>query len=135
MLGAHLPGMFEYVASHPGAFALRFVKDVAGYVLDLLDGLGPIAVGAAFLGVAIAGVHEVRVIARRQAPFLLAIALQIFAMSALERSPRFLVPVLPLLFVLLADLAGPALEKITRREAWVALLLVVMLERGVHVLL
>ena len=133
MLNVTLPGMLEYVTHHPIAFAARFVKDVLGYLLDFLDGVGPVALGAAFVGLAIGGLRQGAALARRHAPFLIAIVLQILAMSALERSPRFLVPVLPLAFVLIAALAEPALERVARSRALPLLLLAVVLERGAHV--
>jgi hypothetical protein len=130
MLGADLPGVLEYVLTHPGAFALRFLKDVAGYLLDLADGLGPVALGVAVGGIALGGLRQVPALARRYAPFLVAIALQTLAMSALERSPRFLVPILPLVFVLLGVAAGPVLARVSDRRLLAVLLLAVMLERG-----
>jgi hypothetical protein len=133
MLGATLPGMLEYVARHPGAFAMRVAKDVAGYALDLFDGIGPLALGIAAAGIAIAGLRHAGTLARRHAPLLVAIALQILAMSALERSPRFLVPVLPLAFVLIGAAAEPALARLARNRALIALLLVVVFERGARV--
>jgi len=133
MLRTHLPGMAEYVAQHPGAFALRFVKDFVGYALDLFDGIGPVALGLAVAGIAIAGVGRAGALVRRHAPLVVAIVLQILAMSALERSPRFLVPVLPLALVLLAAAAEPALARLAHNRALAALLLVLILERGVRV--
>jgi len=131
MLNATLPGMMEYVSGHPAAFAFRFAKDVGGYLLDLLDGIGPIAIVTALIGVGIA--RGLRPLLRRHTLLLLAIAVQILAMSALERSPRFLVPVLPLVFVVLADAVAPVLAKITRREVLVGLILVLVLERATRV--
>ena len=130
-LNATLPGMMEYVSSHPAAFAFRFAKDVAGYLLDLLDGIGPIAIAAALIGVWLA--RGLRPLLRKHRLLLLAIAVQILAMSALERSPRFLVPVLPLVFVVLADAAAPVLAKITRREVLMGLILALVLERAARV--
>jgi hypothetical protein len=132
-LAAHLPGMLGYVSAHPVAFALRFVKDMAGYGIDLIDGLGPIALLVAIGGVVTMGNRQTRATLRGLAPFLVAIALQIVAMSALERSPRFLVPVLPLVFVILGVLAGPALAQVTRRETFIAMVLALVLERTVRV--
>ncbi len=132
-LGSALPGMFEYVSHHPGAFAVRVLKDIAGYVLDLLDGVGLMALGVAAAGLVIGGARRMGTGLRPHAPLLAAIALQILAMSALERSPRFLVPVVPLVFVLLAIAAAPALARVARNRALAALLLVVILERGTRV--
>jgi len=134
MLGATLPGMLGYVAHHPAAFALRVAKDIAGYVLDLLDGIGPVAIGIAVAGIAIAGGRHAVTLVRRNAPLVAAIALQILAMSALERSPRFLVPTLPLVFALIGAAAAPALARLVQNRALAALLLLVILERGVHVI-
>jgi hypothetical protein len=133
MLGATLPGMLEYVALHPGAFVLRVAKGIAGYVLDLFDGIGPLALGIALAGTVVAGLRPSAALARRHAPLLVAIALQILAMSALERSPRFLLPILPLVFILIGAAAEPALTRRAQNRALVALLLVVILERGVRV--
>jgi hypothetical protein len=134
MLGAHLPGVWEYVFTHPGAFAFRFLKDVVGYLLDLADGLGPVALGAALAGLALGGARQVSNFARRHAPFLFAIAAQILAMSALERSPRFLIPVFPLVLVLLAGVTAPLLARASDRRVLALLLLGVTLERGGRVL-
>ncbi len=133
MLGATLPGMVEYVTRHPGAFALRVAKDIVEYVLDLFDGIGSVALGIAIAGIAVGGLRQSAALIRRHAPFLAAIALQILAMSTLERSPRFLVPVLPLVFVLIGAAAEPALARLAHNRALVALILVVILERGVRV--
>jgi hypothetical protein len=128
-LGAHLPGALEFVAGHLGEFGFRFFKDGAGYVIDILDGLGPIALAAAFAGVALG-----RMAVRRYTPLIAAIGLQVFAMSALERNPLFLIPVVPLLLVLVGIAASPALERISHRRALAALLVAVALERGARVL-
>ncbi len=133
MLGARLPGMLEYVAHYTPAFALRVVKDIAGYALDLFGGIGPVAVGIAAAGAMIGGLRPTAQAWRRLVPLLVAIALQILAMSALERSPRFLVPVVPLVFVLLAVAGASALARLARNRALVALLLVLALERGAQV--
>jgi hypothetical protein len=134
MLGASLPGILEYVLRHPGTFAFRFMKDIAGYLLDLADGLGPLVIGVGIAGMALGGLRDVRSFARRYSSLLLAIAVQILAMSALERSPRFLVPVVPFVLVLLGVVATPALERLARNRALVALLFLVVFERGARVL-
>src|SRR3989442_1161900 len=67
-------------------------------------------------------------------PWMIALGLQILAMAALERSPRFLVPALPLVFVMLGVAAASALGKVASSRALTALLLLVILERGAHVL-
>jgi hypothetical protein len=133
MLGAALPGMVEYVTGHPGAFALRVAKDIVEYVLDLFDGIGSVALGIAIAGIAVGGLRPSAALVRRHAPFLAAIALQILAMSALERSPRFLLPVLPLVLVLIGAAAEPALTRVANNRALAVLLLIVILERGVRV--
>ena len=133
MLGADLPGVLEYVLAHPGAFAFRFVKDLAGYLFDLADGIGFVALGVAAAGAVLGGVARLRDTTRGYAPLLTAIVLQILAMSALERSPRFLVPVLPLVFVLLGVVAAPALGRLANNRALIAILLLVVLERGARV--
>jgi len=133
-LGAHLPGMLEYVSHSAGEFAIRYAKDIVGYVIDLLDGIGPVALGAAFAGIAVRGSLPSSSRLRTYAPLLLAIAVQILAMSALERGPRFLVPVLPLVLVLVGAAAAPVLDRLAKNRAMIALLLVVILERGARVL-
>ena len=133
-LGAELPGMLEYVSHHPAEFAVRYAKDIVGYVIDLLDGIGPIALGAAFAGIAIRGSITSWPRLGAYGPMLVAIALQILAMSALERSPRFLVPVLPLVLVLVGVAAAPVLDRLAKNGAVIALLLAVVLERGARVL-
>ncbi len=134
MLGADLPGALEFVSSHPGAFAFRFLKDAAGYLVDVVDGLGPVALGVAFAGIALSGLRQVPDVIRRYAPILSAIGLQILAMSALERNPLFLVPVVPLILVMLGIAAAPALARIVDRRTLTALLLAIVLERGARVL-
>ena len=133
MLGAHLPGVLEYVLHYPGSFAFRYIKDIAGYVLDLSAGLGPVGLGAALAGLAL-GRHAKAFQPRRHlAPLLVAIAWQISAMSALERSPRFLVPVLPLVWVLLGIAVVPVLGRVARGRGLAVLFAAVLLERGAHV--
>jgi hypothetical protein len=63
-----------------------------------------------------------------------AIILQVLAMSALERNPLFLIPVVPLLLVLIGIAASPALERISHRRVLAILLMAVVLERGARVL-
>lgn len=133
MLGAHLPGVIEYVLQHPGAFALRYMKDIAGYLLDLFAALGPLALGAGVAGIAVRRNGSVLRTRRNLAPLLAAIAWQILAMSALERSPRFLVPVFPLACVVLGIAAVPILARIERRGLMIAVLAAVVLERGANV--
>jgi hypothetical protein len=131
---AALPGPVEFVLAHPGWFALRYAKDFAGFVIDLLGGLGPIAVGflaAAWLvrGAGFApgpggGAY------RAALPFALAIPLQILAFSALERSPRFLVPIIPIACVWIGWLSGPALTHRLPRRLLLAWFVTLLVERG-----
>jgi hypothetical protein len=137
-----LPGVLEYVRTHPLPFALRFAKDVAGYVIDLAGGLGPLALalGIAALGMggiawsggghSFAGAGSAPSSLRRAAllPLALAIPWQILAFSSLERSPRFLVPVVPIACALIGAAAGPVLA--ARRRLLVALAAALLLERG-----
>ena len=129
-LNVHLPGMLAYVFAHPGAFAFRFAKDVAGYAIDLATGIGPLAIVAAIAGVIVS--RGAAVVTRRTVPLLAAVALQILAMSALERSPRFLVPVVPIVLVLLAALAGPILERSSVRRFFALAVVALIVERGAH---
>ncbi len=134
ILGVDLPGVMQYVSSHPGAFAFRFLKDVAGYLVDIVEGLGPVVLGAAVAGIVFGGLRHRSEGIRRCAPLLLAIGLQILAMSALERSPLFLVPVVPLGLVIISIAAAPALARVTDRRLLAVLLLAVTAERGGRVL-
>ncbi|HZI89889.1 MAG TPA: hypothetical protein VFD83_05520, partial [Candidatus Polarisedimenticolia bacterium] len=133
MLGGVFPGALEFVVGHLGEFAFRFVKDAAGYLLDVLDGLGPVALGVAFAGIALGAFRPAKDALRRYAPILAAIVLQILAMSALERNPLFLFPVVPLLLALAGVGAAPALERVHHRRVLAALLLVLVAERGARV--
>src|SRR5205814_803024 len=78
--GAQLPSMVEYVARYPTSFAIRVAKDLFGYTLDLLDGIGPVALGLAFAGIALRRFVLSRSAIRRYLPLLIAIALQLLAM-------------------------------------------------------
>jgi hypothetical protein len=89
-LGASLPGPLAYVLGNAGSFALRYLKDLAGYIVDLIGGLGPVAVALCVAG-AVGGVVRILPL-----PLALAIPWQVLALSALERGPRFLVPVAPI---------------------------------------
>src|SRR5688572_1717707 len=100
--GAELPGTIPYVLAHPGTFAFRWIKDVLGFGLDLLLGLGPFAVGLAIAGLLLRVPRERYKPLYPTIPFAIAIVLQVAAFSAFERSPRFLVPVAPLSCVILA---------------------------------
>ena len=128
-----MPGYAAYVFHHPGTFALRWVKDVIGYLVDFGAGLGPIAIGLAMAGLLI-----------REAPgryrevgrvwiFLLAIVLQIAAFAALQRSPRFLVPVVPLACVVLGIAAAPALDRFSGKRMAILLFVLLIGERAATV--
>jgi hypothetical protein len=124
-----MPGVIVYIAAHPVTFAWRFAKDAVGYGIDLLWGLGPIALGLAMAGLLLRDPKE-RWRALRPAWWLLAAAaIQIAAFSCLERSPRFLVPALPLVCVALGLAAAPALDRICGRRNQTVLIALLILER------
>ena len=128
--GEALPGIFAYAIHHPAALIWRFAKDSAGYALDLLWGLGPIAVG---LGIAGLLLREANARWRSLAPALPLLATaanQITAFSLLERSPRFLVPAVPLLCAALGIAAAPSLDRFCGRRMVVAIFALLLLERG-----
>ncbi|HKW50357.1 MAG TPA: hypothetical protein VJQ53_01350 [Candidatus Eisenbacteria bacterium] len=128
--GEALPGMLAYATHHPAALLWRFIKDAAGYTIDLLWGLGPIAVG---LGIAGLLLREANARWRSLAPalpLLIAAAIQIAAFSLLERSPRFLVPAVPLLCAALGIAAAPSLARFCGRRMVVAIFALLLLERG-----
>jgi hypothetical protein len=155
LYGSGTMGLLEYVSLHPLSFSLRYVKDIVGYGLELLGGLGPIAIGlaiAAYLwrasgagksgaaaseipgrgeGAEAARAHAIRV----GAAVLMAVAIlwQVLALSALERSPRFLAPVVPLACVLIGVAAAPLLESRLLRGIVRTLLVALLLERGAAV--
>ncbi len=132
-LDAQLPGVFDYVLRHMPSFAWRYAKDFAGYALDFLTGLGPLAIGLALAGAAARG-WKLRIDWRSPvAPLALAIAWQVLALSGLERSPRFLVPVVPIACVLLGIAAAPALNRMTTRRLLAVAFLALLLERGARV--
>ncbi len=131
--GEALPGMFAYAIHHPVALAWRFTKDAVRYGVDLLWGLGPIAVG---LGIAGLLLREANARWRSLAPalpLLIAAAIQIAAFSLLERSPRFLVPAMPLLCAALGIAAAPSLDRFCGRRMVVAIFVLLLLERGATV--
>jgi hypothetical protein len=114
------------VFAHPLTFAVRWVKDAIGYVVDLLGGLGPFAIGLAMGGLLL---REAAVRYRELKPtrlFFVAAALQIAAFAALQRSPRFLVPVVPLACVAIGIAAAPTLDRFCGRRM-VALLFVLFI--------
>jgi hypothetical protein len=131
--GTAMPAVIPYVLAHPGTFAVRWVKDVLGFGIDLLRGLGPIAIGLAMAGLLLREARERYAPLRPTVPFAIAIALQIAAFSALERSPRFLVPVAPLACVMIGLVAAPALDRLCGRRALIALFALLITERALTV--
>lgn len=131
--GTSMPGAIPYVLAHPMTFAVRWVKDVLGFGLDLVSGLGPIALGLAMAGLLLRDPSGRYAPLRPARPFVVAIALQIAAFSALERSPRFLVPVAPLACVMVGIAAAPALDRFCGRRALAALFALLLLERALTV--
>lgn len=131
--GVAMPAVLPYVLAHPAAFAVRWVKDALGFGLDLLGGLGPIAIGLAMAGLLLREARERYASLRPTIPFLIAIALQIAAFAALERSPRFLVPVAPLACVMIGIAAAPALDRLCGRRALQALFALLILERALTI--
>jgi hypothetical protein len=115
--GLALPGGLAYVFSHPGTFAVRWVKDVLGFGLDLLGGLGPIAVSLGIAGLLLRDPRDRYATFRTTLLFAVAIVVQVAAFSALQRSPRFLVPVVPLACVIIGVAAAPVLDRVSGRRA------------------
>lgn len=128
-----MPGYLAYVFGHPGTFALRWVRDAIGYLLDFGAGLGPIAIGLAMAGLLIREAKGRYREVGRVWIFLLAIALQIAAFAALQRSPRFLVPVVPLACVALGIAAAPALDRFCGKRMVVLLFVLLLGERSATV--
>jgi hypothetical protein len=131
--GVPLPGVLPYVLAHPGVFAARWVKDALGFGLDLLGALGPIAIGLAIAGLLLREARERYQPLRPTIPFAIAIAIQIAAFAALERSPRFLVPVAPLACVMIGIAAAPALDRFCGRRALIAIFALLIAERALTV--
>ena len=129
--GETMPGVLEYLLRHPFTFVWRFVKDLLGYGVDLLWGFGPIAVGLGIAGLLLREAKERWESLRPAMPLLIAAAVQILAFSCLERSPRFLVPAVPLVCVALGIAAAPSLDRICGRARVIALLAILILERCV----
>jgi hypothetical protein len=131
--GHALPAALPYVLAHPATFAARWIKDVLGFGLDLLGGLGPIAWGLAMAGLLLRDPRGRYEPLRPTIPFAIAIALQIAAFAALERSPRFLVPIAPLVCVMIGIAAAPALDRLCGRRAVAALFALLIAERALTV--
>jgi hypothetical protein len=127
--GATLPDALPYVLAHPGTFIFRWIKDVLGFGLDLLGALGPIAIGLAIAGLLLRETRERYASLRPTIPFAIAIALQVAAFAALERSPRFLVPIAPLVCVMVGIAAAPALDRICGRRMVAILFALLIAER------
>jgi hypothetical protein len=140
MLGAELPGVLGYIADHPRTFAVRYAKDLVGYGVDLLGGLGPVALGLAIAGILLSRAFASNgPAARLESPpvargviLLLcsAIAVQVGVLSALERSPRFLVPIVPMACILIGLAARPIVCRLNPRRFLIALLAVLIAERA-----
>ncbi len=124
-----LPGLFEYAITHPATILWRAAKDAAGYGVDLLWGLGPIAVGLGIAGPLLRDAAARWRALTPAIPLLAAAALQIAAFSLLERSPRFLVPAVPLACVALGLAAAPTLDRFCGRRMVVLLFALLLLER------
>ncbi len=128
-----LPGLVEYALRYPASFAFRFAKDVAGFAVDLLAALGPLAVGFAAAGLLLREPRERWRSLAPALPLLVAAALQVAAFACLERSPRFLVPVVPLACVVIGIAASPILDRLCGRTMVAALFAMIVAERGVSV--
>ena len=129
--GEPMPGILEYLLRHPFQFVWRFVKDLLGYGVDLLWGLGPVAIGLGIAGLLLREPKERWGSLRPATPLLAAATVQVVAFSCLERSPRFLVPAVPLVCVALGIAAAPSLDRICGRRRVIALFAILVLERCV----
>ncbi|MGH7681367.1 MAG: hypothetical protein ACRENN_05205 [Candidatus Eiseniibacteriota bacterium] len=128
--GEPMPGMLAYALQHSVALAWRFARDAAGYVVDLLWGLGPFAVGLGIAGLLLRDSPGRWRSLAPALPLLVAAAIQIIAFSFLERSPRFLVPAVPLICVALGLVAAPALDRLRGRRMLAAMFALLLLERA-----
>jgi hypothetical protein len=131
--GEALPSALEYLLRHPSSFVFRWAKDLVGFGLDFLSGIGPIGVGIALAGLLLRESRDRYEALRPTIPFGLAIAIQMAAFAALERSPRFLVPVVPLACIIVGIAGSPALDRLRGRRMLLALFAIVILERGATV--
>jgi hypothetical protein len=127
------PGVAAYIAAHPLTFAWRFAKDAVGYGIDLLWGLGPFALGLAIAGLLLRDPKGRWTVFRPAAWILVAALVQIAAFSCLERSPRFLVPAIPLIAVALGMGAAPTFDRICGRNRQAVLIALLVLERAILV--
>lgn len=131
--GAALPSGIAYALSHPLTFAVRWLKDVLGFGLDLLGGLGPLAIGLGITGLLLREARDRYAPLRSTILLALAIAVQIAVFSALQRSPRFLVPAVPLAAVIIGVAAAPVLDRICGRRAQHLLIALLIAERALTV--
>jgi hypothetical protein len=128
--GEPMPGMFGYLATRPWVFLFRWVKDVIGFGVDFAWALGPGVLGLAIAGLFLRAAENRY---RDWAPiriFFVAIALQVAAFAALERSPRFLTPVVPLACIAAGIAAAPALGRVCGRRMILLLFLLLVGERA-----
>lgn len=123
-LGASLPGPLAYVLGNPGSFALRYLKDLAGYLVDLIGGLGPVAVALLIAGAVLGAARTLPI------PLVLAVPWQVLALSALERSPRFLVPVAPIACAAIGVAGASLLASPRARRVLLAVVGGLLLERA-----
>ena len=128
--GEAMPGVLDYVLRHPATFAWRWAKDMAGFGVDLLAALGPVAVGLGIAGLLFRETKERWASLQPAMPLLVAGAIQIAAFACLERSPRFLVPAIPLACAVVGLAAAPALDRICGLRRVVALIAILVLERS-----
>ncbi|HSQ60552.1 MAG TPA: hypothetical protein VLT84_08990 [Acidobacteriota bacterium] len=128
-----MPGYLAYVFANPVEFAARWVKDLVGFGVDFGWGLGPIAIGLAMAGLLLRPAPGRYRDLRPVAIFFVAMALQVAAFAALQRSPRFLTPVIPLACVAAGIAAAPALERICGRRMILLLFLLLVGERAATV--
>jgi len=131
--GEALPGALDYVFRHPVSLAVRWAKDVVGFGLDLSNGFGPVALGLGLAGLLTRDAKERYAPFRPMLPFVAAIVLAVATFAAIERGPRHLVPVAPLACVLIGVAAAPALDRLCGRRMALALVALLLLERGATV--
>ena len=130
MVGASLPGALEYLVQHPVSAALRYARNAAGYLLALLSGFGPVALGLAAAGLAVRRSRPRLDPVSPTSPLLLAIGLQAIGLSAVQHAPRFLTPVAPLVCVFVGMAAAALTDRWGGGRAAMALALALTLERA-----